>query len=99
MDSGVAHRLDLLGIQLLVETQTHFVFAREDCIALVERREAFGSIGSIGSTGMMTPRGLAYLVWRDGQAWLASKGCSLAADEAQVAAIRRFSRDLASALQ
>jgi hypothetical protein len=46
----------------------------------------------------MTERGLAYLVWRDGQAFLAGKGFEESATEEQVSAVRRFSEDLKGAL-
>jgi hypothetical protein len=51
----------------------------------------------VGSTGILTERGLAYLVWRDGQALLAGKGFELAATEEQVAAVKKFSEDLKAA--
>ena len=89
-------RLEQVGIQLAAETATHFLFVRDECLALVERRD--GAYGSIGGTGMMTGHGLAYLVWRDGRAYLKSKSAEAPAADAQVAAIRRFSRDLESAL-
>ncbi len=60
------------GIRLLSETPSHYLFARDNCIALVER--APSGFGSIGSTGVFTGRGLAYLVWRAGRAFLAGKG-------------------------
>ena len=47
---------------------------------------------------MMTPQGLAYLVWRDGQPMLAAKGGETAATAEQVEAIRKFSEDLKAAL-
>ena len=72
------------------------MFARDNLIALVERTAK--GYGSIGSTGILTERGLAYLVWRDGQAFLAGKGFELAATDEQVAAVRRFSEDLKAAL-
>jgi len=84
------------GIQLLTETRAYAIFARDNLIALVERTaEGFGSIGS---TGILTERGLAYLIWRDGQAFLAGKGFEEPAAEEQVAAVRRFSEDLKAAL-
>jgi hypothetical protein len=92
----IADRLASLGIQVLSEGDKVFLFARDTCIALVERREA--GIGSIGSTGVMTETGLAYLVWRGGQAKLVGKGGEQAAADAQVEAIRRFSEDLKAAL-
>jgi hypothetical protein len=84
------------GIQLLTETRAYAMFARDNLIALVERTA--GGYGSIGSTGIMTEQGLAYLVWRDGRAFLAGKGFELAAMDEQVAAVRRFSEDLKASL-
>ena len=90
-------RLAAARIQLVAETAAHYLFTRDNFIALVERREE--GLGSIGSTGMLTEQGLAYLVWRDGQAFLKSKTSETPAGEAQVAAIRDFSRDLESAVR
>jgi hypothetical protein len=42
----------------------------------------------------MTEKGLAYLLWSDGKALLASHGSQVEADAGQVEAIRRFSEDL-----
>jgi len=58
-------RLAAAEIQLLPvpEVTTHFVFEREGCVVLVERRgEGFGSIGS---PGLLTAGGFAALVTRD----------------------------------
>jgi len=84
------------GIQLLSETRSYAMFARDNLLALVERTAA--GYGSIGSTGIFTERGLAYLIWRDGQAFLAGKGFEQPATDEQVAAVRRFSEDLKAAL-
>jgi hypothetical protein len=81
------------GIQLVAETAGHCLFTRDNCIALVERRE-----GTIGSTGILTEQGLAYLVWRDGQAFFKSKSAEIPAGEEQIRAVRQFSQDLAAAL-
>jgi hypothetical protein len=84
------------GIQLISETRTHYMFVRDNLIALVERTpEGFGSIGG---TGLLTDRGLAYLVFRDGQAFLAGKGFEQPATPEQIAQVRKFSEDLKSAL-
>jgi len=72
------------------------MFARDNLVALVERTEA--GYGSIGGTGIWTERGLAYLVWRDEEAYLAGKGFEQPATAEEVAAIRRFSEDLKAAL-
>jgi hypothetical protein len=47
---------------------------------------------------MMTEQGLAYLVWRDGQPYLAAKGGETPATPEQVETIRKFSEDLNTAL-
>ena len=88
--------LGATSIQLLSESRSHYIFARDNLVALVERTPQ--GYGSIGSTGVWTERGLAYLVWRDGQAFLAGKGFEQAATEEEVAAVRRFSEDLKAAL-
>lgn len=93
---SVAQRLASFNIQIAAEGPKHFVFVRENCVALVERTEA--GYGSIGSTGMMTESGLAYLIWRDRLPLLAGKSGEHPAEAAQVAAIRRFSDDLKTAL-
>jgi hypothetical protein len=84
------------GIRLLSESRSHYMFARDNLIALVERTpEGFGSIGS---TGMWTERGLAYLVWREGRPFLSGKGFTEPATAQQAAAMRQFSEDLKTAL-
>jgi hypothetical protein len=85
------------GIQLLSESPTFAMFARDNLVALVERTPA--GYGSIGSTGVWTERGLAYLVWREGRAFLAGKGFEDPAEDDVVAAVRRFSEDLKTALE
>ena len=97
MNPEIADRLATLQIQILAEADKHFLLARDTCVALVERTAA--GIGSIGSTGMMTEAGLAYLVWREGRAMLVGRGGEQAADATQVEAVRRFSEDLKSALR
>jgi hypothetical protein len=72
------------------------LFVRDNCMATAGRT-ADGGL-TLGSTGMMTDRGLAYLVWRDGQALLAAKGSETPAAPEQVDTIRKFSDDLKSAL-
>jgi hypothetical protein len=88
--------LEASGIQLLTETQAYAMFARDNLVALVERTAK--GYGSIGGTGILTERGLAYLIWRDGQASLAGKGFEQPATEEQVAAVRKFSEDLKAVL-
>lgn len=97
MNPDIAKQLSQLNIQLLSEAKSHYLFARDACLALVER-SGTDDCGSIGSTGIMTANGLAYLVWRDGRAWLTGKGGESLAGAEQVEAIRRFSEDLKRAL-
>jgi hypothetical protein len=87
-------RLDELNIRLMAEGASVSIYVRGHCIAAV------GGAGQAnqGSTGLMTEQGLAYLVWRDGQAFLAGKGGETAATAEQVETIQQFSRDLAAAL-
>jgi hypothetical protein len=90
-------RLQSFGIGLVTESPAVSIFTREMCVAMVGRGP--GGVPSLGSTGMMTENGLAYLIWRDGQPRLAAKGSDVAAGQEQVEAIRRFSEDLKAALQ
>ena len=78
----------------MVEGPSVSFYVRDRCIAA-----ASGTHGSNqGSTGMMTEQGLAYLIWRDGQPYLAAKGGETRATPEQVEAIRQFSEDLNTAL-
>ncbi len=83
-------RLDDLSIRLMVEGPAVSIYVRDNCIAAVG--------GSQGSTGLMTERGLAYLVWREGLPYLAAKGSETPATPEQVEAILKFSEDLNAAL-
>ncbi len=96
MSPEISARLAASKIQIFAETKSHFLFGRESCVALVERREA--GFGSVGSTGIMTDAGLAYLVWRNGSAFLVGKGGEHAAPAAQTEAVRNFTADLKFAL-
>jgi len=84
-------RLEDFGIKLMVESPAVSIYARGECIAMT-------AAGTQSSTGMMTAEGLAYLVWRDGRALLASKSGETPATAEQVEAIRKFSEDLKAAL-
>jgi len=93
---AVAERLATRNIQVAAEAPGHYMFVRDVCMALVER--AADGFGSIGSTGVMTENGLAYLVWREGRPLLVGKGGETAVEASQIDAIRRFSEDLKAAL-
>ena len=92
MTPEIAARLAACDILMAAQAQDYCMFVRENCVALV--RNAGDRFTSIGSTGMMTEQGLAYLVWVDGKALLSSHGTQVEADTGQVEAIRKFSEDL-----
>lgn len=96
MSPELADRLALQNFQLLAEGHRHFLIGRDACVALVERTAT--GIGSIGSSGLMTESGLAYLIWRDGHARIVGKSGESAASPEQIEAILRFSRELKAAL-
>lgn len=74
----------------------HAVVARDGYAALVECDS--NKLGRIGAAGLMTSYGLAQLIWRDGSALFVAKGHEQRASEEQVAALRRFARDIERAL-
>lgn len=91
-------RLAAAGIQLLpaLEISTHFVFERDGFVALVERRgDAFGAVGT---AGLLTERGVAPLMLRNGQPTFVAKDSEIPAEVDQVEKIRCFQRDLQAAL-
>ena len=98
MNSDIAARLAELHIELMAEAKAYCVFAREGCMALAQRSEA-GGFSSVGSSGILTDHGLAYLLWKDGRpVFAAHGGHESPADEAGVRTVQQFSRDLKAAL-
>jgi len=86
------------GIQIIpAEISSHFLFSRDEFVALVERKE--DSFGSIGSSGLMTDHGLAVLVWRGPKAFFVARGFEQEAPPEQVARLRAFAADLRNALR
>ena len=98
MITEVFERLVASGIELGPGpgSGTHFLFMRDGFGALVQRSE--DGFGSIGASGLITDRGLAMLVWRGSEAWFVTKGFEGRASDENVAEVRRFAQDLASAL-
>jgi hypothetical protein len=92
----VAARLESLRISSVATATGYFLFTRENCAAFAqERPEGF----SLGSAGIMTEGGLAFLVWREGQAHLSIHGAGPAvATPEQVEQLQRFSADLKTAI-
>ncbi len=91
MSPEVLSRLAELRIERIAEAKEYVLFGRGACVAMVHG-------ASVGSSGFMTENGLAYLFWREGKAWLVSKGSEIAAEAEQVEEIQRFSEDLKEAL-
>ncbi len=96
MNPEIAARLKNLRIEWFASEKGYTFFTRENCAAVAHQKaDAF----SVGSSGVMTEAGFAYLVWREGCAYLAAHGAAetLATSE-QVEAVQRFSADLKAAL-
>ena len=104
MTPETAARLAGCGIQLAAETPQYSMFMRGSCVALVKPGTGGKTAGvtaagtGIGSSGMMTEAGLAFLVWREGLPYLAAKGRETPASSAQAEEIQKFSLDLKRAL-
>jgi hypothetical protein len=96
----VIDRLEKLadaGIEMVpVEMASHFILARDGFVAFVERRD--NDFGNIGAPGLMTERGYAALIWRDGSAFFVGKGIELPASPEQIKLLRDFTTDLTAAL-
>jgi hypothetical protein len=87
-------RLEDFGISKMVQGPTVSLYVRANCVAAVG-----SGAGGQGSTGLMTERGLSYLVWREGVALLAARGGpEVPATPEQVEEIRKFTEDLKTAL-
>ncbi len=96
MSPEIAARLKSSKIEIAAEAGGRRLFVRGETLAFVElSAEGFASIGS---TGLMTQRGVAFLVWSNGQPMLSAKGGQLPATPAQVEAIQQFSADLKASL-
>lgn len=103
MDTHVHSQLERLaaaGIQLIAApgVSTHFVFERDGCVVLVERRgEGFGAVGSPGLLALRG--GFAALVQREGVDWFVGKHLERPAEGGEAAAARRLFTDLKAALR
>jgi hypothetical protein len=74
----------------------HVVLARDGFASLVERTAT--GFGGIGAAGRVDSRGFAALVWRDGGPVFVSKQGEQTATPEEVETLRKFSADLAAAL-
>jgi hypothetical protein len=87
-------RLSASGIEAGGEGE-FITLSRGLCVAVAHRT---GNGWSVGSSGMVTERGLAYLVWKEGRAVLVLKGAEADASPEQIAELRKFSEDWKAAL-
>jgi len=94
----ILERLAAAGIQLLpaLELTTHYVFARDGFVALVDRTP--NGFGGVGSAGILTGNGFAALIHRGGKSYFVARNFEQEARPEQVEALRQFSADLKSAL-
>ena len=96
MNSELVARLKDLNIEWYTNAKGFTIFSRGDCAAFAHNQPAGPSLGS---SGLMTESGFAYLIWREERAYLvAHGGAEQPATDDQVDAIRRFSSDLKQAL-
>lgn len=96
---GKLERIAAARIELIpdLKISTHYVFARDGFVSLVEKRE--GGFGNIGAPGMVNEHGFAALLWRGKRGVFVGRGFEVFATGEQVAAIRAFDRDLNEALR
>jgi len=80
------------GIEVIAETKEYRIYARENCVAMVHFTQSGDA--AIGSSGMMTEGGVAYLMWRESGPVLVGKGVEIPASAEQVETLRAFSGDL-----
>jgi hypothetical protein len=99
VNAGKLQRLTEAGIQMIPADQvsTHFLFERNGFVALVERRA--GDFGNVGSAGLLTESGVAFLIHRGNEAFFVCKGYDQPAEQLQIDALRRFQSELETALR
>ena len=77
----------------------YFALAREGFVCLVEKtNSAPPGFGAIGSVCKLTSAGFAVVVWDGEQAHFASKGERYPARPEEIALVRSFAHDIATAL-
>ena len=93
-------RIAAAGIQIIPapEVPTHFVFERDGCVVLVERRgQSFGAVGSPGL--LVAEGGFGALVDRSGRDYFVWKGGEREATEHEASAARRLFTELKTILR
>jgi len=92
-------RLAAASINLIpLDLEGYYAFERDGFLALVQRCKD-DAFGQVGSAGLLTESGLAPLVWRGDQPVFASRSVpDSPATSEQVEALRRFQKDLQTAI-
>jgi len=91
-------RIAAAGIRFLPTPQLahHFVFERDGFVLLVENKA--GRFGSVGSPGLLTERGFAPLVEKNGRKVFVSKDYEREATPEEAQRINKFFTDLKAVL-
>lgn len=98
MKPDLAAKLAAKGIEEVpLPMDRHVIVARGPYATLIERRGE--RIGRAGSPGMLTEKGMAMLVWREGKPLFVARGLEREATEEQVAGLRAFAADVEEALK
>jgi len=98
MPPGIWSKLAARGFEVAeLPLARHVVVAREGFAALIERRG--DGAGRAGTPGVVTEKGMAMLVWRNGRPFLVARGLQIEATEYQVEGLRSFATDLEEALR
>ena len=91
-------RLAAAGIRVLPlpGIESHLALERDGFAVLAERSS--DTIGRTGAAGLVTPQGLALLVWRDGSPFFVGRNIEQPAAAEQVTQLRAFAGDVERAL-
>lgn len=95
----VFERLIVANIQVLdfPAGARHVAFERDGFVALVERTE--DGFGGIGSAGMLTEKGFAPLLLREGRHFFVARNYEKPAGDHDIERLRAFQTDLEAALK
>jgi hypothetical protein len=95
--TAALERLVAAGIEIIpTDLANHIIVQRDGFVAFIERRD--NQMSRIGSSGLMTERGFAALIWRGNQGFFIGKGFEQPAAEDQIEKIRAFAKDLDQAI-
>jgi hypothetical protein len=95
VNDDIRRRLHAAGIEYAAagEQSRYFFLARAPFAVMVD-----SAAHRIGAAGRMTDKGLAVLVWRDGEPWFQAKGFAEAAASEEIDLLRRFQAEVEAML-